>query len=308
MRKLTLNFTGICAFHFNDPRDEAQVLLIGQTGQMAGMSGYMPLMEQGEMHVPCLVAERDAFDDDNTNLLITKFLDPSYDSAAAAAAECGPYPRTMGLVRLERLELTIRGAKCHSLAICDKDPDQPLPPWPDDDTKEWISWVAPLLEIDSDRGTIDESCCAPAGCQLPDALGARVRLTQGRLYTSLIAGWPNPYVFKFSTMDDHLEADLEQAIAEVVTLEVDLVDSVEQVIFRLTDLATGDASGMVTLNPDSTNNFSVEIKNLPLLDVLGRRHPSPVNLGKHRQEDAHFDHFYRLALDAPAAGQGRVRS
>jgi hypothetical protein len=308
MPKLTLTFTGLCTFQFNDHRDEAKVLLVGQTGQMSGMNEYMPLMDQGEMHVPALVAARGAFDDDATDLEITTFFNAGYLSATTEHDNCKA-PAMMGLVRLERQELAIDGAECNSLVVIDRDDlSQEMPRCPPDkESEKWISWVAPLHEIDPDRGNLDDSCCAPAGSQqLPNAVGARLCLTEGRLYTSILAGYPSTlFVFKFSTMDGNLTSDCEQALAEVVTFEVELEKEAKQVVFCLTDLACAK-KGKLVLNPDAQGNFFAEVKNLPLLDVVGSREPSQPEPGRHRSEDMHFDHFYRFSLDAPAAGQGLV--
>jgi hypothetical protein len=299
MTTMSLSFTGLCAFDIDRQQNEAAVILISQSAQLDGMSdgGAMPSMEEGALHVPCLVAGAEVFDQQATTLQITYFLSEVSGSSV-----------WMGLVLLERQELTLLGAARGSLQLVDKPDDAPLPTCPDGSNQDWLSWIAPLHEIDPERGLYDDNCRRGAGdAQLPSAVGARFLLTEGKLYANPLGSYYGNTVYRwgFSTMDYQLRSPCQQPIAEVVTLDVDL-GGATGATFLLTDLASGVAMDKIVVKQVGPGNLAVKVANLPLLDVMGKRTGTPISLGQHRPEDAHFDHFYRFASNAPAPGQGYV--
>lgn len=285
MSELRMEITGLCAFvPGNETAAPMTVLMVGD------QPGSSPL----EHHTPVLVFELRSLLHDPTGCgPATRAPDVTFWDPYWRPGD-GPCPARMGLCFLDRQEVRVRGAGARPLAI----EDGPVGgACIDPGNRHRFSWVAKL-------GDLDPAAARPAAkffrtpCPEPE-LGARLVLDGGALRVKEMVGNQDSVLkVDFRTPDAAAGAGAgarARALAEVIELRLPLDDG-EPLYLDFKALGGDPAPPPLVLRPRATGagkRVRVWVKNMPLVDVLGRRPSS----GK---PDHHFAHLYSFA-DAPRA-------
>ncbi|HVT61754.1 MAG TPA: hypothetical protein VHR45_25570 [Thermoanaerobaculia bacterium] len=275
--KLFLKFTGLCAFVPHTSGKAARVLLVDTSGDPSDHCAP----ELNEPHEPVLVFDR-------------RFVAAANRRQPDMTFSNG---NPMAICYLHDMDLAIGAAREDALFI----ENGPIGNCPIDNDHRSLAWVAALPEIDQSAGEVHAECLAAS--DVHPSVAARVRLTEGSLRTTELSGIPqSSWVrWSFQPRDGGRTIDLDRAMAEVVELEVDVPGSevrLETARFRgslaaLPPLILAPRNGQVT----------AWVKNMPLLDVLGKRSPEAVVVNQRRAQDAHFEHFYTLSPHDPGPGR-----
>jgi hypothetical protein len=261
---LVVQLTGLCAYVLKYPRQEnnnaMRVIMPSDTYDIPEM--------RMEPHVPALV----------------------FDPRDLAGSNERPYEvftshkTTRAYCRLDGQDLRIGGKdpklKPNLTAI--------TKPCPTDDNKKSLYWLAPipdvLAECGSGYGDMDP-CCLDDN-NVPPSVAARVRLTDGILYTSRIfSREEHPVIWA--------AGHCRQAFAEELTLEFEVSGERYEVVTR-SFLVGSDYAPLVFKRPGSGKLF-LKIVHLPEDDLKEARVPDVISTGQPRKSDRHFQMFYGLS-------------
>jgi hypothetical protein len=302
--KFLLRFTGLCAFVPHTSGQHMRVLLLGghdSNGSVGngsphngnGMQMPMPMPMPMEVHRPAIVFDKANLAPESARKPDLTFI----DSHTVDSAVC--------LLEGQDVEILSNSASPFQLVgngisagMC-----------PNGNDRNRLSWVAPMERIRPGTGQVDASCFSATGA--PASISARVRLTQGTLRTSDISNKNGSVVrWRFLPLAGGATGH-EQALAEVVELELDIPG--DQVVLSTTPFRPGSASKPpITLvpvtAPDGTRQVVATIKCIPIEDLLGIRPVEPIMIGESRARDLHFENYFRISAADPGVGHGLVPS
>src|ERR1700730_38280 len=272
--QLIVRLTGLCVYILKDDKEDGNVMRVIMPGDPGDTMG-MPM----EPHVPALV-----FD--------PKYLDASNER---------PYEdfhngqKTTYFCRLYGQDLTI-GFKKAALKP-DLTPIKRPCPRPDTD-EESLLWVARIPDILSECGSgygdVDP-CCLDA-TNVPSTVAARVRLTEGRLYTSKIFAKGNlPVVWA--------AGHCQQAFAEELTLK--LTVNQDSLSLVTTSFLVDSKYLPLTLKPRD-DKLKIRIVNLPEDDLKEARAPETIVPGGPRKSDRRFQMLYSLSFQGVPNGHAPI--
>jgi hypothetical protein len=310
--KMTLGFTGLCAFVPHDSGTRARVLLLGgntedggngSNGNHAGHGAHAGNgngMGNGhgdphsghamETHHPVIV-----FDKRQLSPTSARKPDISFFSEEVE----------MGLCFLTNQDVEILSDSASGFSMLGIDGANenscPLPTG-----RDQLSWVAPIEKILPGSGAPAAACFGSTG--VPAAIGARIRLTQGTLRNGKFGFNTKGLIqWQFEPFVDG-PAGHHQALSEVVELDLDVPGN--EVSFSTTRFRGTKQPPQLTLIPmldaDGVLRVSAVIKCMPLEDILGTRPTEEVRVGTRRERDEHFEHYFRISDADPGVGKGLV--
>jgi hypothetical protein len=171
-------------------------------------------------------------------------------------------------------------------------------PCPTEGNKKSLRWLAPvpdvLAECGSGYGDVDPCCLDDKN--VPLSVAARIRLTDGILYTSKIFAQEKHAVIWAA-------GHCRQAFAEELTLELQVKGSLYHIVTR--SFLVGSDYVPLIFKPHS-GKLLLKIVHLPEDDLKEARVPDVISIGQPRKSDRHFQMFYGLSSLGMPSGHSSI--
>lgn len=306
--KMTLGFTGLCAFVPHDSGGHARVLLLGGAAEEDGNGGHGahgghaagngtgnghcdPHGEHVmETHHPVIV-----FDKRQLSPTSTRKPDISFMFEGVEHGLCFLTDQDVEIVSDSTSTFSMTGLDGANGISC------PLATG-----RDQLSWVAPIEKILPGSGAPTVSCFGSTG--VPAMIGSRILLTKGNLRNGRFAFNTTGLIqWQFEPFSGG-PAGHHQALSEVVELDLDVPET--EVSFSTTRFRGIKQPPQLTLVPmpdaDGVQRVTAVIKCMPLEDILGTRPTEEVRVGTRRNRDEHFEHYFRISDTDPGVGKGLV--
>src|SRR5262245_10773402 len=233
-----LQFTGLCAFVPNTSGKSMRVLLVDTTAK-PGHNRFL------EVHHAVLEFNTLDLAADNQRRPDLLFSDGNQK----------------GLCFLKGQELSLSAGKPDPLEIAPGGTES----CPDPGNLKSLGWVASLGKIAALQGDVDPACLDSSNVH--PVVAARVRLAAGRIATTSFAKRRNrpPTIWKFKAPTATTFGPLQQALAEVVELQIEIADPT--LTLSVTNFRGLTPAKPLRLRPASGNELTASIKCMPLDDI-----------------------------------------
>lgn len=251
MFDLFIEFDGVCAFVPSRNRDKMKVILVN------ALDGGGEHVGGHHMHAPPHFAVI-GFSPENLQ-------PPSQPQIITDRGNRG----VEGIRLLEWQDIeVIRGAAPKGLKIAGGRRPGSNEPRFDGDQMDF-SWLVEMGKIDPDLSEIDPLCLAPDPPR--NKVLARMSLSHGEIFANEIAGpKPNvPFIWEFKTHDGKEVSACCQALANQIVWRMKVHEP--DVTLRLWSFSGNPVASELRFAPVNNRPVKIQIKNLPLDDILGLR-------------------------------------